>query len=293
MGLFGKSKNKEEKEALRALERFDRKRNSKMATTVDPSRAIHELQPWQVNQEKPRQGLSNFSHKDIWGRDIKEPDLTNPTRDRWERPLDTIRAFQASIDRGYKDERSGGPPSQDARSFTGRDPYGRQGPNRNGDATPLSHRSTEDHHASFGAYNNANHMNETLVATAPVAQYGNRGSRGGPVHQPYADTGYAESLGRGNSSGTLDSDYTDGYGHQGQGQNYQHGGQGQSYNYGGGPSGYQQSPLQQEMRSETPRSVIKLSSGGGSGAGYAPEPQSKFESEKSEKKSWRKRFSKT
>lgn len=35
---------------------------------------------------------------------IVEPDLTNPTRHRWERPLDTIRGFEAAI---YKDEYRG------------------------------------------------------------------------------------------------------------------------------------------------------------------------------------------
>lgn len=31
-----------------------------------------------------------------------EPDLANPTRPRWERPLDTIRSFEKAIDSGYK-----------------------------------------------------------------------------------------------------------------------------------------------------------------------------------------------
>ena len=30
------------------------------------------------------------------------PDLSNPTRPRWERPLDTIRSFEAAIDAEYK-----------------------------------------------------------------------------------------------------------------------------------------------------------------------------------------------
>lgn len=33
-----------------------------------------------------------------------DPDLTNPTRHRWESPLETIRGFEAAID---KDERRG------------------------------------------------------------------------------------------------------------------------------------------------------------------------------------------
>lgn len=31
-----------------------------------------------------------------------DPDLSNPTRPRMERPLDTIRAFEKAIDNGYK-----------------------------------------------------------------------------------------------------------------------------------------------------------------------------------------------
>lgn len=30
-----------------------------------------------------------------------DPDRSNPTRSRWERPLDTIRSFEAAIDGGY------------------------------------------------------------------------------------------------------------------------------------------------------------------------------------------------
>ncbi|KAF8245962.1 hypothetical protein K440DRAFT_381131 [Wilcoxina mikolae CBS 423.85] len=109
MGWFGTSKrNKELKEARATLKHLERTRKNKMTSTADPSRAITELQPFQVNQEKPRQGLSQFSHKDVWGREIKEPDLTNPTRNRWERPLDTIRSFQESIDRGYRRSYYGG-----------------------------------------------------------------------------------------------------------------------------------------------------------------------------------------
>lgn len=40
-----------------------------------------------------------------------DPDRSNPTRSRWERPLDTIRSFEAAIDGGYNRKsyiRSGG-----------------------------------------------------------------------------------------------------------------------------------------------------------------------------------------
>lgn len=33
---------------------------------------------------------------------IADPDRSNPTRNRWERPLDTIRSFEAAIDGNYR-----------------------------------------------------------------------------------------------------------------------------------------------------------------------------------------------
>lgn len=43
---------------------------------------------------------------------IADPDRSNPTRSRWERPLDTIRSFEAAIDGNYarKSGRYGKPP---------------------------------------------------------------------------------------------------------------------------------------------------------------------------------------
>ena len=43
--------------------------------------------------------LRSIQHTDHEGRVITEPDLSNPTRHRFERPLDTIRNFEAAIDR--------------------------------------------------------------------------------------------------------------------------------------------------------------------------------------------------
>jgi len=36
---------------------------------------------------------------------LAEPDLSNPTRHRYERPLDTIRSFEAAIDGSYNNRR--------------------------------------------------------------------------------------------------------------------------------------------------------------------------------------------
>lgn len=45
--------------------------------------------------------LRNMRHKDYQGNVIDDPDRSNPTRNRWERPLDTIRSFEAAIDGNY------------------------------------------------------------------------------------------------------------------------------------------------------------------------------------------------
>lgn len=42
-----------------------------------------------------------IQHRDAQGNPIADPDRSNPTRSRWERPLDTIRAFEAAIDGNY------------------------------------------------------------------------------------------------------------------------------------------------------------------------------------------------
>ncbi|KAK7701151.1 hypothetical protein SLS64_010483 [Diaporthe eres] len=48
------------------------------------------------------QSLRGLQHKDQSGNVITDPDLSNPTRWREERPLDTIRAFEAAIEGSYR-----------------------------------------------------------------------------------------------------------------------------------------------------------------------------------------------
>ncbi|KAF2009833.1 hypothetical protein BU24DRAFT_414295 [Aaosphaeria arxii CBS 175.79] len=72
-------------------------------TKADPNAAMTEVQPIAAALEKPTlQSLRSFQHVDSNGAPIAEPDLSNPTRSRWERPLDTIRSFEAAIDGEYK-----------------------------------------------------------------------------------------------------------------------------------------------------------------------------------------------
>ncbi|KAK6461886.1 hypothetical protein DFJ63DRAFT_205723 [Scheffersomyces coipomensis] len=65
--------------------------------------AVNELQPFEqaaakYDNRRPSY-LSQGSHdlKDIFGNPIDRPDISNPTRSRNERPLDTIRGFEYAI----------------------------------------------------------------------------------------------------------------------------------------------------------------------------------------------------
>ncbi|EME79149.1 uncharacterized protein MYCFIDRAFT_87432 [Pseudocercospora fijiensis CIRAD86] len=62
----------------------------KSTSKANPNAALVEAQP------------GGIQHKDAYGNPITDPDLANPTRPRMERPLDTIRSFEAAIDSGYK-----------------------------------------------------------------------------------------------------------------------------------------------------------------------------------------------
>ncbi|KAF8424682.1 hypothetical protein EV426DRAFT_88016 [Tirmania nivea] len=94
---FGKSK---EETKLKLTP--EQKRRSKMTSTVDPTRAITEEEPFAMAQAKPTESRTVAQYKDVYGNPIIEPDLSNPTRSRWERPLDTIRSFEAQINKDFR-----------------------------------------------------------------------------------------------------------------------------------------------------------------------------------------------
>ncbi|KAJ5692565.1 hypothetical protein N7462_001988 [Penicillium macrosclerotiorum] len=80
------------------------KRN--LHTKADPLVAMNELQPMAVALEQGTIGsLRDIQHKDQFGNPITDPDWSNPTRPRFERPLDTIRSFEAAIYGTYNSTR--------------------------------------------------------------------------------------------------------------------------------------------------------------------------------------------
>lgn len=81
------------------------------ATIHDPIlAAVNEAQPFeQAGSAGDRVSYTQLAQQqqmnDVFGRPIHKPDISNPTRSRDERPLDTIRGFEYAItgDAHYKD----------------------------------------------------------------------------------------------------------------------------------------------------------------------------------------------
>jgi len=83
-------------------ETHEEKEAKRLHSKADPSLAISEAEPSVVAMTQSNLApLRSIAHKDPLGNPIADPDKSNPTRSRWERPLDTIRSFEAAIDGGY------------------------------------------------------------------------------------------------------------------------------------------------------------------------------------------------
>jgi hypothetical protein len=84
-------------------ETHEEKQSRRLTTKADPSMAITEAEPSAVASgvKSSLAPIRAIQHRDSQGNPIADPDRSNPTRSRWERPLDTIRAFEAAIDGNY------------------------------------------------------------------------------------------------------------------------------------------------------------------------------------------------
>lgn len=79
------------------------KDSRRLHSKADPTLAMNEAEPSveAVMTASSLSPLRSIQHKDAYGNVIADPDLSNPTRNRWERPLDTIRSFEAAIEGDY------------------------------------------------------------------------------------------------------------------------------------------------------------------------------------------------
>ncbi|CAG8097395.1 unnamed protein product [Penicillium salamii] len=127
------------------------KHRRNLQTKADPLVAMNELQPIAVALQKSNLGsLREIEHKDQFGNVITDPDLSNPTRPRFERPLDTIRSFEAAIYGAYRNNR-GSYARTDAASQMGdfsrrTSYYGPQNGNGNG-ANGYGNRHDQGHYS--------------------------------------------------------------------------------------------------------------------------------------------------
>ncbi|RKF72474.1 hypothetical protein GcC1_094013 [Golovinomyces cichoracearum] len=85
-------------------ESHEEKEAKRLKTKTDPSMAMIEVEPSTAacNTKTTLAPIRAIQHRDKFGNPIVEPDRSNPTRSRWERPLDTIRSFEAAVDGSYK-----------------------------------------------------------------------------------------------------------------------------------------------------------------------------------------------
>ena len=101
MGLFGKkkeeSKSKEYDTKLTAED--EKKMKTRSQNLHDPIlSAVNDAQPFEeMNTHNRTSSIGNGVLTDIFGQQITNPDISNPTRARDERPLDTIRSFEYAI----------------------------------------------------------------------------------------------------------------------------------------------------------------------------------------------------
>lgn len=116
MGLFGTRRPKENLEIRhQKLGKYDKINQGKVENSV--LTAVSELQPFEQafngadglgsgNQRQSYLLANSHNLVDIFGAKITNSDMSNPTRARNERPLDTIRSFEYAItgDATYRDQ---------------------------------------------------------------------------------------------------------------------------------------------------------------------------------------------
>ncbi|KAL9081117.1 MAG: hypothetical protein Q9159_007424 [Coniocarpon cinnabarinum] len=102
---FSFRSNKSDKSGENFQETTDEKHKAKFAvqTVRDPNKAIREQQPGErMAEANTLPAIRQAQYKDWRGDVITDADASNPTRPRLERPLDTIRSFEAAIDNEWK-----------------------------------------------------------------------------------------------------------------------------------------------------------------------------------------------
>ncbi|ODV83878.1 hypothetical protein CANARDRAFT_181131, partial [[Candida] arabinofermentans NRRL YB-2248] len=110
MGIFNrKSSNSDDKVHLEITQADEKRLKMRSQNVHDPIlNAVNEAQPFEgaANDHQRQSSLGDGILKDIFGTPIVNPDISNPSRARDERPMDTIRSFEYAItgDMVYKQQ---------------------------------------------------------------------------------------------------------------------------------------------------------------------------------------------
>ncbi|KAJ5797643.1 uncharacterized protein N7503_006939 [Penicillium pulvis] len=179
-------------------ESSEEKARRNLHTKADPLVAMTELQPNLVALEKSNlASLRETQHKDQFGDPITDPDWSNPTRPRFERPLDTIRSFEAAINGTYGTKRRDSyARTEDAASQMGdfsrrtsyygsnNQPYGRNGQSHPGSVIDYA-GSSQAPESSYPYNQNGQQRRPRYPTRQSTDQgvYGNGNQYGAPQYQ--------------------------------------------------------------------------------------------------------------
>lgn len=100
MAIFGSKKEKSEDLKHEKITKDDEKKMKMRSQNLhDPIlSAMNNAQPYEeMNVHQRTSSLGDGVLNDVFGRPIVNPDISNPARNRDERPLDTIRAFEYAV----------------------------------------------------------------------------------------------------------------------------------------------------------------------------------------------------
>ncbi|KAH3668489.1 hypothetical protein OGAPHI_002243 [Ogataea philodendri] len=110
MGLFKRNSQSSNEKLKVKITDDDAKRLKMRSQNVhDPIlNAVNEAQPFEqsANEHQRHSSLGDGGLKDVFGNTIVNPDISNPSRSRDERPMDTIRSFEYAVtgDLTYKQQ---------------------------------------------------------------------------------------------------------------------------------------------------------------------------------------------
>ncbi|OOG00181.1 hypothetical protein ASPCADRAFT_204070 [Aspergillus carbonarius ITEM 5010] len=165
---------------IQISESAEEKHRRQLHSKADPSVAMNEAQPNLVALEQSTLGsLRTMQHKDQYGNIITDPDLSNPTRPRFERPLETIRSFEAAIYGTYSSRPASYVRTESTPATPGPD-HSRRG----------SYFGAPNGHSNRGHYDQGGHYNGRGAYSRPDSYVENGNGNGHPEnYYPYNQGG--------------------------------------------------------------------------------------------------------